>query len=201
MLENNKNNKKKNILLVGVPRAGKSTFAKMILKEFPDYHFFQEDIISNAYISAARDIAIKKRESNNKAVKVVFDLDFACKLFYYILGYSVLYESKLNFIFDGSYVDWEEIRKYNTKDMIVIVFGYPSITKKEAIENISKYDTKEDWTYIESSWTIDMLFETNIPLSQEYQKKCQELGIRFVDTSYQRKKVLQELLVWVKEQI
>lgn len=35
----------KNIILVGVPRSGKSTFARMILKNYSNYSIVRADII------------------------------------------------------------------------------------------------------------------------------------------------------------
>ena len=39
---------KKNIIIVGVPRAGKTTLTKMILKKYPNYNLIQEDILEEA---------------------------------------------------------------------------------------------------------------------------------------------------------
>ena len=56
----------KNIILLGAPRSGKSTFAKMILKEYSNYNLIQEDVISSAYMSALKGIEFEKEENRFK---------------------------------------------------------------------------------------------------------------------------------------
>lgn len=190
----------KNIILLGVPRSGKSTFAKMIMKTFPNYNLIQQDIIDSAHMKANEEQDRKENPDSNVA-RIVFNPSFCRLLLKNIFRYSVKYEPSLNFILDAGDISLREASKYDKNDPIVIVFGYPNITKEEALENILTHDTKDDWTYIEPAWRILEYLEFYIKDSKDYEVKCKKENIKFVDTSFHREQVLEELLEWLKDHI
>ncbi len=193
----------KNIILLGVPRAGKSTFAKMILKKFPNYNLIQEDVITSAYSSSFEEDDKKKIKDLDKDIeKFKIDRNLLYKMVVKVFDYAILYEPKLNFILDATdVIELEEVNKYDKNKTVVLVFGYPKMTVEEGMENVSRYDTRDDWTYIEPSWRIQCLFDTYIGVSKKYQKRCKKLGLKFVDTSYQREEVLNKLMEWLEKEI
>lgn len=192
----------KNIILLGAPRSGKSTFAKMILKEYSNYNLIQEDVISSAYMSALKGIEFEKEENRFKdKVNIQINMNFVNKMIKAMFDFSVLYEPKLNFILDTSGIELEEVSKYDPKNTIVLIFGYPDITPKQGVRNVLKHDTKEDWTYIESESNIQKLFEVYIEKSKKYKKECKRLNLKFINTSYKRRAVLNKLFDWVKVEL
>ena len=192
----------KNIILLGAPRSGKSTFAKMILKEYSNYNLIQEDVISSAYMSALKGVEFEKEENRFKdKVNIQINMNFVNKMIKAMFDFSVLYEPKLNFILDTSGIELEEVSKYDPKNTIVLIFGYPDITPKQGVRNVLKHDTKEDWTYIESESNIQKLFEVYIEKSKKYKKECKRLNLKFINTSYKRKAVLNKLFDWVKVEL
>lgn len=138
----------KNIILLGMPRAGKSTFAKMIMSTFPNYNLIQQDIIDSAHMRATAEQE-QKENPDNDIIKKGFNPSFCRLLIKNMFRYSMKYEPSLNFIVDAGDISLKEASKYDKNDPIVIVFGYPNITREEALENILAHDTKDDWTYIE----------------------------------------------------
>jgi len=182
----------KNIILLGVPRAGKSTFAKMILKKFPNYNIIQHDIIASAYSDTVR--CIKKDNT------IPYDMEFVDLLLNKMFFYSVRYEPKLNFILDSRGLEIKDINRYRYGN-IILVFGYPNITPQQCLENFSKYDTIDDWTYIEPEWRLKILADIYVDDSKKYEEKCRELNIKFVDTSNDREKVLNELMIWLENEL
>lgn len=192
----------KNIILLGAPRSGKSTFAKMILKEYSNYNLIQEDVISSAYMSALKGVEFEKEENRFKdKVNIQINMNFVNKMIKAMFDFSVLYEPKLNFILDTSGIELEEVSKYDPKNTIVLIFGYPDITPKQGVRNVLKHDTKEDWTYIESESNIQKLFEVYIEKSKKYKKECKRLNLKFINTSYKRRAVLNKLFDWVKVEL
>lgn len=192
----------KNIILLGAPRSGKSTFAKMILKEYSNYNLIQEDVISSAYMSALKGVEFEKEENKFKdKVNIQINMNFVNKMIKAMFDFSVLYEPKLNFILDTSGIELEEVSKYDPKNTIVLIFGYPDITPKQGVRNVLKHDTKEDWTYIESESNIQKLFEVYIEKSKKYKKECKRLNLKFINTSYKRRAVLNKLFDWVKVEL
>jgi hypothetical protein len=184
----------KNIILFGVPRAGKSTFAKMILSAYPNYNLIQEDILSSSYIDTFNHINTLRKIRPS-------DMNFVYYMIKKMFDYSILYEPKLNFVLDTISVEFEDLSSYVDNDVIVLVFGYPRLTIDDAMDNVSKYDTKDDWTFIEPRWRVRNFFEIYIEKSQEYLEMCKKLNIKFVDTSYNREEVLDSLFEWLKSEI
>lgn len=189
----------KNVIILGSPRSGKSTFAKMILKEFSNYNIIQEDVIVHAYIKSFFELCEENDEYDYISTRDITNISH--NSLQIIFDYSIYSNPSLNFIFDGMNIPLEELAKYNKEDTIVLVFGYPKITIEEGLHNIRKYDTKNDWTYIEPDYRIRMLFNNCIRESKEQQEKCRELGIKFVDTSKNREQVLKDLFEWIKQEL
>lgn len=189
----------KNIIILGSPRAGKSTFAKMILKEFSNYNIIQEDAIVHAYLKSLLELSEKNDKYNS--INIQDAMNIAHKSLQIIFDYSIYSNPSLNFIFDGMSIPLEEVSKYSNHDTIVLVFGYPDITIEEGLSNVRKYDKQNDWTYVEPDYRIRMLFNNCIKESKEQQEKCKELGIKFVDTSKNREEVLKDLFEWIKTEL
>ncbi len=184
----------KNIVLMGVPRAGKSTFARMILENYKKYSLIQSDIIEGMYLTMCRQQAL-----NESKTKVTIDLSIGKEMTKSCFEAYIDYEPDLNFILDTSSLDIESMLKYIKKGYIVIVFGYPDITVEEKVKCIIENDNKSDWTYIESEETIKKLVNIYIERSKEYQCVCKEYNVKFVDTSQNREEVLNDLMFWLKE--
>ena len=180
----------KNIILLGVPRAGKSTFAKMILNKFPNYNLIEGDTIANAYLCTL------KETSNNNVI--TYDTNFSKKLIKQIFINSSECEPTLNYILDTSFLDLDDIKDLDYKNNLIIVFGYPNITVEEEILNLLKYDTENDWTYREPEWKKRNYIDYYIKSSKHYEEECKKLNLKFIDTSKNRQETLNELLTWIK---
>lgn len=190
----------KNIILLGAPRSGKTTFAKMVMNTFPNYNLIQQDIIDSAQMGTSKKQDQEKNKDSSIG-RIVYDPHF-CRIFIQkMFKYSVEYEPSLNFIVDAREIELKEMSKYDKNDPIIIVFGYPNITKEEKLKKILTHDTKNDWTYIEPSWRLLEYLEVYIEDSKEYEAECKNSNIKFVDTSFHREQVLDELLEWLKSKI
>lgn len=190
----------KNIILLGVPRAGKSTFAKMLVKEFPNYNILQDDAIVGAYISASEELQ-REKQRDKEYTNITLDMQLAREISKKTFDCSIKYEPTLNYLWDTKSLSIKDAYQYKQKGNIVIVFGYPQITAEECFHNILQYDTEEDWTYIEPGWRLMRYCKAYTEDSKVFEKEAKKLHLKFVDTSYDRESVLQELLEWVKKEI
>lgn len=181
---------------MGVPRSGKTTFAKMIMNNYKNFSIVQADVIKSAYIDLCRYNA-KQNYSN----EIIVDESATQKLISSCFDYYTNYEPNINFILDTFDFNLEAAKEYVNKGYIIIVFGYPNITVAEAIENTEKYDTELDWTYIESYSRKNYLFKIYIMDSKKYQKECEMNNIKFVDTSKNREDVLNNLFKWLNDKL
>lgn len=188
----------KHIVLLGVPRAGKSTFAKMIKERFPIYNWIETDVIGCAY----REALEKEAEKTGKILnlKEILESEVHQQLAKNVFTQSIKSEPEIRFILDAWDLSLEEAKQYQKEGKIVIAFGYPNQTPQQLYQTIKEYETKKDWTYIEPYWRLNLLTHTWVENSIQLENDCKDNSIKFVDTSNDREKVLKELLKWVEEQ-
>ncbi len=84
---------------------------------------------------------------------------------------------------------------------IIIVFGYPDLTKEECLSNWRTYQRLKDWTRNKSDETLLEKAKREIAKSQQFEKDSKKYKLKFVNTSFNREKVLTELLGWVKNEL
>lgn len=181
----------KNIILIGASRAGKSTFTKLLNKRF-NIMIIRTDLLRLAFRDAVykdKNISLSEVKSNSDYIN-------------YVLSYY-----KYANMYDVDYMKVVDTVDFNPKDCIkfensiVICFGYPNITKEEVVANWKKYDTELDWTKYKSDEKLLRYAESEIKNSQTLKEECEKYNIKFVDTSYNREKVLNELLGYITKEI
>ena len=87
---------------------------------------------------------------------------------------------------------------FNNNNTILLFLGTPNQTPEEYFNDIKKYQTKKDWTFDRRDEHLLKHSKHWIEKSKKYQSECKKLGIWFVDTSFNREKVLQETLEKIK---
>ena len=117
----------KNIIIVGSPRSGKSTLARMIKEKWPNYNIISGDVMENAFISAC----IKKHIKDIR-------LDAAREQILSCFKQSIYYEKELNHILDVSNFKLSEFNFFN--DCIIIVLGFPDLSPDDVFNNIREND-------------------------------------------------------------
>lgn len=179
----------KNIILIGASRAGKSTFTKLLNERF-NIMIIRTDLLRLAF----RDVIYKDKTVSLSIVKSNPDyINYVLSYYKYTNMYDVDYMKVVDT------VDFEPKDCCNFENSIVLCFGYPNITKEEAVANWRKYDTELDWTKYKSDEKLLHYAESEIKNSRFLKKECQKYNIKFVDTSYNREKVLNELLEYIIE--
>ena len=110
--------------------------------------------------------------------------------------YSVKYSESLYVILDTVDFKPEDYKLFENN--IIIVFGYPDLTKEECLANWRTYQSSKDWTRNKSDETLLEKAEREIAKSKQFEKDAKKYKLKFVNTSFNREKVLTELLEWVK---
>lgn len=104
-------------------------------------------------------------------------------------------EGEFNYIIETCDITPNKAKElFNQDNTILLFLGTPNQTAEKHFNDIKKYQTKKDWTFDRSDEHLLEHSRHWIEKSKEYQKNCKELGIWFVDTSFNRNKVLQETL-------
>ena len=182
----------KNIILIGAARAGKTTFTKLLNEKINNLMIIRTDLFRLAFreaIAKNMDITTSSLKSNPDYRNYV--------LSYY--KYANMYEPDYVKIVDT--VDFDP-KDYNLfENSIMICLGYPKLTKEEVFNNFRKFDTDNDWTLRKTDEELLRYASREIETSKRLEEECKKYIIKFVDTSYNRMKVLNELLDIILKEI
>lgn len=184
----------KNVVIFGVPRAGKSTLANRIADKF-HYQMLRVDCIRGAFKDVFPELNIKSWTAiDNERFQ-----EFLARYFYRNIGQS---RNKYNYVLEGceTYVaDCD--RLFHDENTIRYYLGMTKISPEELVKNIRKYDSEKDWTYKKRDDEILEYAKRCIEQSKINQKECEKYHIKFVDTSLNREKVLDNLMEEIEKEI
>ena len=176
------NSNLKNIFLIGPSRAGKTTFAEKLGKM--GYNHVVMDAVIETMNECYPELGI--RHGNLESEEFNRFLKSYCKNhFKYGLPYIIDLE-----VLDPKFAS--EI--INEDESTAIYLGYPSLTPKEKLSQIRKYDTKFDWTRNEDDKSLLEMFAKHIAKSKKLQEMAPKYGYEFLDVSYDREKVFNDFI-------
>lgn len=164
----------KNIIIAGVSRAGKSTLAKKIAKEYQMTYIPFDSIVStleNLY----PEIGIAHMDENiqmSKRIAVLLE-EFVKHLEY----------EGINYVIDLYQVFPDDLKAVGIMDShIVIYLGYSSLHSKEKLGFVRKYAREKDWTMQVDDAEMMGILDLFIKESKLMQMQCVCQGIQFFDT-------------------
>ena len=186
----------KNILILGICRTGKTTFSKMIQKEFSNYQIIEVDTIISALQRTVPNVPIGFIRDNLKENRLPEFLNL-------LIQKNINKNGKeLGFIINGDSILPEDLFKYfGLKDMIVYYFVNEKLSPEQILENCRKFDSKEEWTTRRSDEELLDHFEFYKNIEKKIISECKEYNIKYIDTSENRKVILSQLLDEVKEKL
>ncbi len=116
----------KSIVLIGVSRAGKSTFAGMLSKELKSCQIISGDLVRLAY----RDEIYKNKNIKAGLMKEIPEYRNFLKSYF---DYTIKYGDSIYTILDT--VDFNPSDYKMFKNSLIIVFVYPKLTKEDCLHN------------------------------------------------------------------
>ena len=190
---------KKNILIIGASRCGKTSLARKLHTEC-DYSVISiDDIISGLAAYPTLNIC-------HNGDRDITAQNLAPFLEKYLIELSEgpNFYSGVKFAIEGSYVDFERLmpfvqsEKYRRKYEI-IGLTINEETPDELYQNIRKHDTEDDWTF----WLTDedLMKEANgiVAKNQFFLEKFEKYHIKSYDTSHDREMVLKTIITDLRE--
>ncbi len=186
----------KNIAIFGSSRAGKSTLSRMISQKHPFYHIIIGDDIRGAF----QNTLPKTNINVTGGIGMVDDFpNFLASLFYKNIKRNKGY---FNYIVETcDMTPKKALELLNNDNTIILFLGTPSLTVEQHFNEIRKYQTERDWTYDRNDELLLDHCVRWIDKSKQYEKECKELNIWYVDTSFDRPKVLNDTLKQIEELI
>ena len=183
----------KNILIMGIGRAGKTTLSKMIKDKYNCYNLIHSDSLKWALIRAKNEEQYY-RENVDKQKEFEHGEYFQRALLEFYNS-QIRNDDKYGCILESGQLHPKIVKEMvDFNNTIVICLGLGNFSIDDMVNQCVTYDTKESWTYGLPKEYIakhaEDWYEANIMLQQE----CPKYGIQYIDTSKNRIETLNQIL-------
>jgi len=180
----------KNLIILGAARSGKTTLAQMIHKKY-NYSIISIDSFVSALYDSFPVLGITHSNTEEK-----FKL-LPPFLFSYMKKITNEYPEE-NFILEGWHVYPKEISElFCDKNFKIICLGCTEISCEEFLSKIRMYENKNSYTRQMTDERLRDLIVDHIEYSKVLKRQCEESGIKFFDTSFNRDVVLNEVMEYL----
>lgn len=185
----------KNIIIFGEPRCGKSTLANMIVDKF-HYQVIRVDALRDTFKTIYPELNI----APNTAIK---NEKFQLFIQEYLRRNIKKEErNKYGYVIEGCETSvYDCNRFFNNDDNIIYYLAPVNITPVDFFNNIRKFDSKKDWTYKLTDEELIKCTTSMIEKGKKIKEECKKYNISFVDTSHNRKEILESILADIEQKI
>ncbi len=176
----------KNIYIIGVPRAGKSTLSNLIKDRYPIYNQFSFEAIRNGFIESQPELKMDNR--NSEARKNILPKHFVT-----FAKWNSEILSKPSLV-EGDFCSIDELYKLLGENDLIICLGFGCRTIDEIISNIRIYDTEKDYT---KKWSDEKIYshfadiERNDKMNFDF---CNNNNIKYYDTYDNREEIFEKII-------
>lgn len=183
------NNKRKHIIIAGVPRAGKTTLCSYLAESLKYQHLAMDTIVEGLEVAFP--------ETGIEHTDCWEFLPTCKKLIPFIKKVSSTSNyDKLSYrlAFDLYHITPEDYIKNINKNYCDIYFlGYPNVSVEEKFKQVRKFDTIYDWTNGKEDVVVKEHIKDYIDISKWFQEECKKYDLPFIDVSENRENILAEL--------
>ena len=178
---------KKYVILAGAPRSGKSTLAALLSKKYGYQHISIDSVLA-AIETTFKETGI---DTNNETIEnTKFISSKLGKFIKQMINSGEYEEQDYGVIIDVCQLLPEDFAKnISTDNCDIYYFGTSDITNVERLKLLREYDTNKDYTYYESDEDMLKKCEYIVNLSNYIKLSCHNYGIRYFDTTYNRKEL------------
>lgn len=180
----------KNIYIVGIPRSGKSTLAKLIKENFPDYNQVVFEAIRNGFIESQPELNMDDR--NSFARKTILP-----KHIVNVASWNKKITNNPTLV-EGSFCSVEQLSNLTIEDDLIICLGLGCRSLDEIVKGIIENDKENDYT---KEWPIDNLKKHFYDIVEEDKNNysyCTKNNIKYYDTYINRENIFREIIDDIK---
>lgn len=179
----------KNIYIIGVPRSGKTTLAKLIKEKFNNVNQVSFEAIRNGFIKTMPELDMGNRNSEARLnILPEFIVEF-------VKWNSEI--TKCSTLIEGSFISVSKLMSLVDKEDIVICLGHGRKSLNEIIDNVIKYDTNNDYTKEWSKERLEKHFYDIEKKDEDNFSDCLKYGINYYDTT-KRNNSLNEIIAYLE---
>lgn len=184
----------KNILIMGIGRAGKTTLSKMIKDQVNSYNLIHSDSLKWAMIRAESKENYY-RENVDKQKEFEHSEYFQRVLLEYFNSQIRKDNKKYGTILESGQLHPKIVHEMIDFDNTnVICLGLGDMQIDDMVNQCIKYDTVESWTYNLLVEYLRKHAEDWYSANEMLKVECPKYGIKYMDTSANRKEVLNHIL-------
>lgn len=184
----------KNILIMGIGRAGKTTLSKMIKDKYNSYNLIHSDSLKWAMIRAKNE---EQYYRENVDIQKEFEHGEYFQRTLLELYNSLIKKDTKGY---GYILESGQLQPKIVKEMIdfdntiVLCLGLGNMTAEDMVNQCIKYDTEDSWTYGLSKEYLLKHARDWYNCNEMLKIECPKYGIKYIDTSKDRVKLLNEIL-------
>lgn len=189
----------KNILIMGIGRAGKSTLSEMIKDKWNSYNLLHSDSLKWAIIRAEgkEDYYRKNVDMQKEYEHGEFFQRALIELYNSLIRKD---KKEYGYILESGQLHPKIVREMIDFDKtIVICLGLGNLSAEDMVEQCIKYDTEDSWTYGLSSEYLLEHARDWYNCNEMLKKECPKYGIKYIDTSKNRENILKEIVNNINE--
>ena len=191
----------KNILIMGIGRAGKTTLSNMVKDKWTSYNLLHSDSLKWAIIRA-QDKEAYYRENVDIQKEYEHGEFFQRTLLEQYKSLIKNDKNRYGYILESGQLHPKIVSEMiDFSTTIVICLGLGDLVAEDMVEQCLQYDTEESWTYkLPKEYLLKHAqdwYQCNEMLKQE----CPKYHIRYIDTSKNRVEKLEEIVKELEELI
>lgn len=189
----------KNILIMGIGRAGKTTLSEMLKDKYNNYNLIHSDSLKWAMIRANNkeeyyrtNVEKQKKFEHGEFFQRTLLEFFESSIRKDIKNYGYILES-------GQLHPKIVSEMINLKETIVVCLGLGNLNVDEMVELCINHDTEKDWTF---GLPKEYLKEHAIDwysANEMLKKECSKYKIKYYDTSKDRIRCLNNIIKDIEE--
>lgn len=189
---------KKNILIIGPSRAGKTTLSRKFNEELK-YSVINLDDIISTFEKTFPQLEIKHNENEIKVSN-----NFAPFLIQYLkeLSDGPNFWNGNKYVIEGTHIDFDKvIPNIDIEKYIIIGLVYNNITSDNFYKNLKTHDTEDDWTYYCNDDELKSNVDYFIKRNNFFYENFIKYGIPIYDVSKNRDEIFETIISDVKKMI
>lgn len=195
----------KNLVIVGPPRCGKSTLVQMIASKYNCEIIHADPLLSTLQKALLEErIDESGKDPCGSFVYPALDEDAQVSLLRttYCGTKTDLRGRKKLIIIDCHVLNFKKLIEEFDEEVEIYCLGVPELDAEDLFKNIRLNDTHYDWTYFVGKFTLMHLCENIVAMSKAVRDELKNYpNIKFVDTSINRREILEKTFKEIEENI